>query len=90
MTYVSDKQAFPKTKHLAVLIFTSVWCEGYDKGDPRYSEPVIKYRVFKDETEMNDYVQGQETRKGSGEIYQLIEAVPLGVEVKATVVRKAQ
>lgn len=90
MIHVSDKSSFPQTKHLAVLIFTSVWCEGYDKGDPGYSNPVIKYRIFKDEAEMNKYVQDQETRKGSGDIYQLIEVVPLGVEVKATVVRKAQ
>lgn len=94
MTTIDNKNTFPKLKHNAVLIFKTIWHEGDERsrtcpghGYPEHSENVVLYRVFKDDEEMRDYVQRQETTIYGKDNYQLIEAVPLNVQVRTTITK---
>ncbi len=95
MNYISTKQKFPKHQHFAALVFSTVYIPGDERsrqapghGYPAEDKPVVEYITFDSRDEMEKWVAEQERRENylSAKAYQIIEATPLGVIVKSTVV----
>lgn len=94
MNYVSDLSNVPSQPHYAALVFESIYIEGDERsrtnpghGYPAHSESVVKYITFKDEAEMNGWVQKESTSQyGRRDNWKIVHVTPKNVVLKASVV----
>ena len=92
MDYVSTKNKARTTQHFAALVFSTIYIPGDERsrtnpghGYPESNEPVVKYVAFDSREEMERWVLQQESRSYGRQSYQLIDATPLSVVMKASV-----
>lgn len=93
MKYVHNREDIPKEKHLAAIVFDSIYVPGDERsrthaghGYPGGTEQKLNYIVFTDKQDCEKWIGEQESRKyGSPTPYVIIEANKLGVETKISV-----
>jgi hypothetical protein len=92
MKYIEAKSQIPTGPHYAALVFESISIPGDQRsidcpghGYPTHTESVVQYIVFASRTEMESWVNREETSIYRKDNYCIVDVKPMSVKLTAKV-----
>ena len=85
--YVTTQSDVPKTKHWAILVFSTISIPGYDRTDPPDSKQIVEYLAYTDQGEWVEAIKERTFSKRAESWQAIVVDVP---EIKTTVTLEVQ